>query len=117
MFFSVEKLQVQDKSIDKKETPSLAFLVATSNSGKTIKRLLNSIDKLDYPRIKIYIQDNLSTDKTKTIIQEFKSKKKIIFSAKKDNGIYAAWNILKEKKTIVIGTVLLVLTMLLISRK
>ena len=97
MFFSVEKLQVQDKSIDKKETPSLAFLVATSNSGKTIKRLLNSIDKLDYPRIKIYIQDNLSTDTTKTIIQEFKSKKKIIFSEKKDNGIYAAWNILKKK--------------------
>lgn len=69
--------------------PRVAVGVCTYNRSHDLKRLLDSLQKLDYPDYEIIVVDNNSTDDTKKVIKSF-SKVKYVFE--KYQGIAYARN-------------------------
>ena len=57
----------------KRKRPLVSVLTMSKNSGKTIRRCIESIVKQDYPNIELIIQDGQSTDETLIIIEEYVS--------------------------------------------
>lgn len=57
----------------KNRLAKINIIIATKNSGKTLRKTLQSIKKQNYPqnRIEVLIIDGGSTDKTRTIAKEF----------------------------------------------
>ena len=68
----------------------VSLILTTYNSGENLIKTLESIEKQDYPNIEIVIKDGGSTDQTLDIIKKYQeqSSKTVIWSSKKDTGIY-----------------------------
>lgn len=69
----------------------ISIIIPCYNSEETIKDCLNSIKEQSYKNFEIKIIDNLSTDKTLSIIDEFDFSHIEIIS-QRDSGIYDAIN-------------------------
>ena len=69
------------KLMNKDKFPKVVIGVCTYNRCLGLKRLLQSLIKLDYPNFEIIVVDNNSTDQTAKIISEFE-KVKYIFEAR-----------------------------------
>lgn len=75
----------------------LSIIIATYNSGKTLRDTLNSVLLQTFKEFEIIVIDGLSNDNTMQIVYEFEEKFKIIgipfyWISEKDTGIYDAWN-------------------------
>lgn len=64
--------------IDKNNYPKVAIGVCTYNRCNDLKRLLNSLEKLNYPNFIIIVVDNNSNDDTEYISKSFRNVKYII---------------------------------------
>ena len=75
----------------------VGFIVATFNSESYILRLLNSISLLSADNVEIYvhIQDNLSSDRTVSLVHDLMPSfpHHLDVTSVCDSGIYDAWNI------------------------
>lgn len=80
--------------MNKDKFPKVVIGVCTYNRCLGLKRLLQSLIKLDYPNFEIIVIDNNSTDQTAKIISEFE-KVKYIFEARQ--GLAYARNCLLNK--------------------
>lgn len=69
--------------------PKVAVGVCTYNRSKDLKRLLESLQKLDYLNYKIIVVDNNSTDNTKKIAESFDNVK---YVTEKNQGLAYARN-------------------------
>lgn len=74
-----------------------SIIVATFNSGKTLKKTLESLLVQTYKDFEVIIVDGLSKDNTVAIIKEYEKKFlesniPFFWSSEKDSGIYDAWN-------------------------
>lgn len=69
----------------------LSIVIATYNSGKTLKQALDSIRYQTYKNIETIVVDGLSKDNTLEIIKEY-SDVVTRFISEKDTGIYNAFN-------------------------
>ena len=65
------------KLMNKDKFPKVVIGVCTYNRCLGLKRLLQSLIKLDYPNFEIIVVDNNSTDQTAKIISEFEKVKYI----------------------------------------
>lgn len=69
----------------------ISIIIATFNSGKTLKQTLDSIRYQTYKNIELIIIDGLSSDDTLDIIKEYSDVVTKCIS-EKDSGIYEAFN-------------------------
>lgn len=69
--------------MNKDKFPKVVIGVCTYNRCLGLKRLLQSLIKLDYPNFEIIVVDNNSTDQTAKIISEFE-KSNIFLKQDKD---------------------------------
>ena len=91
----MEKVDMMIKKLmNKDKFPKVVIGVCTYNRCLGLKRLLQSLIKLDYPNFEIIVVDNNSTDQTAKIISEFE-KVKYIFEARQ--GLAYARNCLLNK--------------------
>lgn len=69
----------------------LSIIIATYNSGKTLKQALDSIRYQTYTNIETIVVDGLSTDNTIEVIREYAD---VVtkYISEKDTGIYNAFN-------------------------
>jgi glycosyltransferase involved in cell wall biosynthesis len=73
--------------------PIFSIIIPTFNSGKTLRRCLDSIFLQTCQRFEIYIIDNCSSDNTLEIIKEFECTCSRIYTESLiDDGIYDAMN-------------------------
>ena len=77
--------------MNKDKFPKVVIGVCTYNRCLGLKRLLQSLIKLDYPNFEIIVVDNNSTDQTAKIISEFE-KVKYIFEARQGLAYSVAVN-------------------------
>lgn len=72
----------------------VSLILTTYNSSKNLPKTLESIEKQDYPAIEVVIKDGGSTDGTLEIIKRYEkeSHNQVIWSSRKDTGIYDAMN-------------------------
>ena len=68
-----------------------SILIATYNSGKTLKQTLDSIRYQSYTKFEVIIIDNVSTDNTLDIVKEYADIVTRCIS-EKDTGLYSALN-------------------------
>lgn len=78
----------------KTDCPKVVIGVCTYNRCKDLRRLLQSLIKLDYPNFEIIVVDNNSTDQTAQIVSGFE-KVKYVFEEKQ--GLAYARNCLLNK--------------------
>ena len=78
----------------KTDCPNVVIGVCTYNRCKDLRRLLQSLIKLDYPNFEIIVVDNNSTDQTAQIVSGFE-KVKYVFEEKQ--GLAYARNCLLNK--------------------
>lgn len=69
----------------------LSVIVATFNSGKTLKQTLDSIRYQTYRDFEVIVIDGMSTDNTLEIVKEY-SDIVVKYISEKDTGIYNAFN-------------------------
>lgn len=69
--------------------PKVVVGVCTYNRSKDLKRLLESLQKLDYPNYEIIVVDNNSIDDTREITESFDNVKYVL---EKEQGIAYARN-------------------------
>ena len=69
----------------------LTIVIATYNSAKTLRQTLDSIRYQSFNNIETIVIDNLSTDKTLDIVDEYSDVVNVCIS-EKDTGIYCAFN-------------------------
>jgi glycosyltransferase involved in cell wall biosynthesis len=75
------------------DEPVFTIIIPTFNSGKTIRRALNSIVDQTFTSFQIQIIDGASKDDTLKIIREYaETDQRIQFISEKDAGIYDAMN-------------------------
>ena len=67
----------------------IGIVIATYNSGRTLRECLDSIQAQDFKDVDLYVQDGGSTDDTLAILSEYDF---VRFSSEKDSGVYSAWN-------------------------
>ena len=82
---------ILDKNEDKFMKPKISIIIATLNSGKTLKQTLDSIRHQTYKNIELIIIDGLSSDNTLDLIKEYSDVVTKCIS-ERDNGIYEAFN-------------------------
>lgn len=71
----------------------VSIIIATYNSGRTIRKALNSVVNQIFQEWECLIIDGLSKDNTLQIVKEFAEKdKRIKYISEKDEGIYDAFN-------------------------
>ncbi|MFD0989570.1 glycosyltransferase family 2 protein [Mariniflexile jejuense] len=76
-----------------KNSPIFSIIIPTYNSGKTISVALDSIISQTFKNLEVLIIDNLSTDDTIKIIENYKEQfTKITINSERDKGIYDAMN-------------------------
>ncbi|MFT4261684.1 MAG: glycosyltransferase [Candidatus Woesearchaeota archaeon] len=90
------------KNIRKKETKnfmSVTVIVPAYNEEKTLKKTIDSLLNLDYPKdkLKIVIIDDGSTDNTKKVGKEYAKQKNIEFYSKPNGGKHTALNFALER--------------------
>jgi glycosyltransferase involved in cell wall biosynthesis len=71
--------------------PRVTIIVAVLNRAATVERCLKSIEAQDYPAKELIVMDGGSTDRTLTLLEEYKSHM-ANFESAPDRGIYHAWN-------------------------
>lgn len=76
------------------DNPLVSIVITTYNCEKNLQYILDAIETQDYEMIEVVIKDGLSTDKTVSIIENYKrnSRFEVKFRSCKDNGIYDAMN-------------------------
>jgi len=79
--------------------PTVSIAVPVYNEENTISKTIKSLLSLDYPidKVKIYIVDDGSKDRTWEVIQEFKDNPSIILLKKQNGGKHTAVNLALEK--------------------
>src|SRR3989344_7398378 len=84
-----------EKAIELTSEPSITVIVPCWNEEKAIVKTIESLLNLDYPKdkLKIFIIDDGSSDKTWEIIQIFKDIPNIRLFHKKNGGKYTALNL------------------------
>jgi len=105
MFFSNRKKLLKSSKVNDK--PSITFLIPAFNESKNIKKCINSVLNLNYPKekIDIIVINDGSTDRTKKICEEFEMKGLIKLVNQKNSGKASALNrALKFVKTGLIAT-------------
>lgn len=71
----------------------VSIIIATYNSGRTIRKALNSVVNQIFQEWECLIIDGLSKDNTLQIVKEFAEKdKRIKYISEKDEGVYDAFN-------------------------
>lgn len=71
----------------------ITIIISTYNSGKTLRRCLESLAIQDFKSFDIILVDNCSEDNTLSIVESFKPKLNFTFIiSEQDSGIYNAWN-------------------------
>ena len=75
--------------LSRSRLPSVSVIVPAWNEEKTILKTIFSILKLNYPteKLKIFIVDDGSTDKTWNVVQRFANNKQVTL-LQKENGFY-----------------------------
>ena len=68
-----------------------SIVIATYNSGKTLRQTLDSIRRQTYENIEVIVIDGMSTDDTIEIVAEYNDTVNK-FISEKDTGIYNAFN-------------------------
>ena len=69
----------------------VSVTIVTYNSGRFIKRCLESVLDQNYPRLEVIVVDNASTDGTIDILEQFEDRCRIIYNAE-NVGFAAAQN-------------------------
>lgn len=100
VFFLVTYFELREKEgkhnlvSEPKIWPSVSVIVPVWNEEATILKTIFSILKLNYPKekLKIYIVDDGSTDKTWNVIQRFKRNKQVSLLRKENGGKHVALN-------------------------
>ena len=64
-------------------TPLVSVSIVTYNSAPFLRRCLDSVLTQDYPRLDVVVIDNASTDDTRSILESYQQKIRVIFN--KDN--------------------------------
>lgn len=78
---------------ENQKVPKVSVVIATYNSGKTIRATLDSVLKQNYQNWECIVVDGLSSDSTIDIVKEFVDKdSRIRYISEKDHGIYDAFN-------------------------
>lgn len=100
------KIKEEEKKEKVLDYPSVTVIVPCYNEEQTVLKTVFSLLSLDYPKdkLKIFIIDDGSIDKTFEIIQEFHGHKQIEIFHKENGGKYTALNLgLKKAKSDLIG--------------
>lgn len=75
------------------DQPVFSIIIPTFNSGKTIRRAIESVLTQTFSRFELLLIDGLSTDQTVEILQSFAAQEeRIHFVSEKDAGIFDAMN-------------------------
>lgn len=75
------------------KTPLVSIIIATFNSGNTLRNALDSVVEQNFQEWECIIVDGASNDNTVDIIQKFASiDKRFRYISESDNGIYDAFN-------------------------
>ena len=101
-----DKIVKKSKQIHIENYPSITVIIPCWNEEKSIQKTISSFLRIRYPKdkLKIFIVDDGSTDKTWEIISEFKNNSQIRLFRKKNEGKYTALNLgLKYATTEFIG--------------
>lgn len=75
------------------EKPKISIVIASYNSGATIRRSLDSIQALNFPEWECIVVDGKSKDNTVSIVDEYSKKdRRYRYISETDKGIYDAFN-------------------------
>ncbi len=79
--------------------PSVSIIVPCWNEEKTIAKTIESLLNLDYPKkkLKIYVVNDGSTDRTADEVKKFLPNEQIIFLEKENGGKHTALNLALQK--------------------
>lgn len=79
--------------------PSTTIVVPCWNEERTVSKTVHSLLRLDYPKnkLKIFIVDDGSTDKTWDVVQEFAHNPQVTLIKKENGGKHTAVNIAIER--------------------
>ena len=73
--------------------PEISIIIATFNSGETLKKTLESVSLQSYQKWECIVIDGNSTDNTISILEEFENNdSRYSHISEPDNGIYEAFN-------------------------
>lgn len=72
-------------------SPFFSVIVASKNSVKTMRRLINSFSAQTYPHKELIIADGISTDGTLDVLKQ-ETSRITHWASEPDTGIYQAWN-------------------------
>lgn len=75
----------------RKETPFFSVIIATYNSGETLRESIESVISQAFDNFELIIIDGNSTDSTTEIVEEYLDKV-AVYVSEPDTGIYNAWN-------------------------
>lgn len=97
-----KKIIIRNGKLILERYPSISIIVSCWNEGKTLKRTVNSLLDIDYPKekLEIFLIDDGSTDNTLDIMNSFKSYFNVYIFHKKNGGKHTAINLgLEHAKT------------------
>ncbi|HOL73769.1 MAG TPA: glycosyltransferase family 2 protein, partial [Bryobacteraceae bacterium] len=63
------------------QTDSVSVTVVTYNSGRFIKRCLESVLAQKYPNLEIIVVDNASTDGTQAVLEQFEDTCRVVYNS------------------------------------
>lgn len=61
-------------SVSTKALPTVSIVTPSFNHGEFLERTINSVISQDYPHVEYIVQDNLSTDQTQDILEQYRSR-------------------------------------------
>ncbi|KKP29990.1 MAG: Glycosyl transferase [Parcubacteria group bacterium GW2011_GWA2_31_28] len=85
---------IKSKMIDKS---LISIFIPTGNRAKSLKKVLESLNKQAYKKFEILIVDYKSTDETPRVINNFKDKLQIKFIRQEKKGLVGAANLALQK--------------------
>jgi len=62
------------------DTPLVSVTVVTFNSGRFIRRCLDSVLEQRHPRLEVIVIDNASTDGTTDILERFEDRCRVVYN-------------------------------------
>jgi cellulose synthase/poly-beta-1,6-N-acetylglucosamine synthase-like glycosyltransferase len=76
-----------------KKFPPVSIVIATFNNSNTLRKVLNAMLKIDYPKYEIIVIDDGSKDNTTEMMKDFSKEKKITYHKfSKNQGVCKARN-------------------------